>query len=117
MLSQREAAQLWAIPWTTFRRAVKAGKVSVGADKSIDPAEMVRAFGEPAARAVTGTNGPLGTSAAQPLAHPDFVRLKVLEMETSLLREMLARADAATADLRSEVLRLTHEKRRWWQRK
>ena len=117
MLTQREAAQRWAIPWTTFRRAVKAGKVSVGADKRVDPAEMLRAFGEPVARAETGTNGPFGTSEAQPLAHPDFVRLKVLETENAMLRETLAAKDANLADLRAEVLRLTHEppsRRRWW---
>ena len=120
-LTQREAAQRWGIPWTTFRRAVKAGKVSIGADKRIDIAEMVRVFGEPVARAEIGTNGPLGTSVAQSVVHPDFVRLKILETENAMLRDQLretiAAKDANLADLRAEVLRLTHDspsRRRWW---
>lgn len=113
-LTQREAAQRWAIPWTTFRRAVKAGKVSVGADKRVDPAEMLRAFGEPAARAETGTSGPLGTSEAHPAAHTDFVRLKVLETENAMLRETIAAKDANLEDLRAQILRLAPPRRRWW---
>ena len=120
-LTQRQAAHQWAIPWTTFRRAVKAGKVSIGADKLVDPSEMLRAFGEPVAQSKTGTSGPLGTSVAQPLAQPDLVRLKVLEVENAMLRdqlrEIIAAKDANLADLRAEVLRLTHDsppRRRWW---
>lgn len=123
MLTQREAAQRWSIPWTTFRRAVKAGKVSVGADKRVDPVEMLRAFGEPSARvawAENGTNGPVGTSTAQ-------TRIAALETEIARLRQFeiasagLAATVAAQADnlkdLRAEVLRLGHDvppRRRWW---
>jgi hypothetical protein len=58
---------------------------------------------------------------AQPLAQPDLVRLKVLEVENAMLRDQLretiAAKDANLADLRAEVLRLTHDsppRRRWW---
>ena len=117
MLTQREAAQRWGIPWTTFRRAVKAGKVSIGADKRVDPAEMLRAFGEPMERAVIGTNGPVGTS----LAHPDSARLTALEIENAALRaerdglrELVSSKDETIAAMRLLTHDTTPRKRRWW---
>lgn len=89
-LTQRQAAQQWAIPWTTFRRAVKAGKVTVSSDKTVDPAEMLRAFGEPAARAAaqvgTGTTGPSGTSAAQPGPPLEDLQAELARARTDLER-------------------------------
>jgi hypothetical protein len=91
-LTQRQAAQQWSIPWTTFRRAVKAGKVSISADKTVDTSEMLRAFGEPAAQGVTGTTGPSGTSVAQPVAHPPDprdVELARLQLELDWAHRLL----------------------------
>lgn len=60
LLTQREAARVWSIPWTTFRRKVQSGELSIGADKRVDPAEMVRVFGEPRP-STTDPNGPSKT--------------------------------------------------------
>lgn len=46
MLSQREAARRWNVSRITIQRAIKAGKLSILDDGLIDPAEMLRVFGE-----------------------------------------------------------------------
>lgn len=108
-LSQREAARLWSIPWTTFRRAVKSGKVSIGGDGEVDPAEMVRAFGEP----VAPPNGPNGTTHGPAAVELENARLRA---EVEGLRALVAAKDETIAAMRL----LTHsstapQKRRWWQ--
>lgn len=102
-LTQREAARAWSIPWTTFRRKVQAGELSIDADKRVDSAEMVRVFGEPR----TSTNGPVGTSTG-PAADPiEVVRLKA---ENEGLKRELGRLESHLTDLRGEILRLTGPK-------
>lgn len=105
-LTQRQAAQQWGIPWTTFRRAVSAGKVSVGGDKRVDSAEMLRAFGEPKAQP-NGPNGPTDLTV-------ENARLKA---ENEALRELVQRADAERDRAIDTMRQLTHDgapRRRWW---
>jgi hypothetical protein len=66
------------------------------------------------------------------VSHPATSRLAIVETENAALkaelsglRETMAAKDANLADLRAEVLRLTHDRptesptpgRRWWQRR
>lgn len=90
-LSQRQAAQQWSIPWTTFRRAITTGKVSVGSNKRVDVAEMVRAFGDPPAQAETGANGSSGSNSGPALDHPETLAMRT---EIATLRDLVQRADA-----------------------
>lgn len=62
MMTHREAARLWGVGRTTIQRAAASGKLSLRPDKTIDPAEMVRVFGEP----VAGHLGPPMEAAAIP---------------------------------------------------
>lgn len=43
-----DAAKQWGVSRTTIYQKIKDGELSRGADKQIDPAEMLRVFGEPA---------------------------------------------------------------------
>lgn len=106
-LTQRQAAQQWGIPWTTFRRAVKSGKVSVDADKRVELSEMLRAFGEPQAQPAAGASEPAGTT---PAAHELEVENARLRAELEAARELVRRADAER-DRAIETMRmLTHER-------
>ena len=116
-LTQRQAAQQWGIAWTTFRRAVKAGKVSVGADKRVDVAEMLRVYGEPVAQPETGASGPGGTSPGPPMVDAELAQLRAdlaaMTVDRDRLRELVTAKDETIAAMRL----LTHqkpEKRRWW---
>lgn len=110
LMSQREAAQEWGMSRVTIQRAIKAGKLSLTTDKRIDPAEMLRAFGEPLGRSSANRSIPenTGESTAQ---------TKVLRAEIEHLKAMLAEKDTHIDDLR-QALRLGHDKsahsRRWW---
>jgi hypothetical protein len=97
-LSQREAAAAWHVSRATIQRYIRAGKLARTPDKSIDPAEMVRVFGEPKAAKLES-------------AGPD--RIPLLEAEMAGLRrelairiEQLDERAAIIEDLRSSLRRL-----------
>jgi len=102
-LTQREAARAWSIPWTTFRRKVQAGELSIGADKRVDPAEMVRVFGEPR----TSTNGPSGPSPGPAEETPEVARLKA---ENEGLRAVISAKDETIRTQADALLRLAGPK-------
>lgn len=136
-LSQREAAQRWGVSRATLQRAIKAGDLSA-VEGRIDPAEMLRVYGEPKSRPVGRLGEPLESSSEPGGPEPAQVaqsvarsRLTELEAEVQRLRDALAAKEALLAakdenltDLRSQVLMLTHDrpapapakKKRWWQR-
>lgn len=124
MMSHREASRAWGVSRATIQRAIKAGKLSLSAEKTIDKAEMVRVFGEPSDRLVSRPAIPDEAGGEPGLWHPIHARIVALEAENSSLkvelagtREALAAKDENLADLRAEVLRLAHERparRRWW---
>lgn len=114
MLSQREAATQWGMSRITIQRAIKSGKLSLKPDKTIDPAEMFRAFGE-TSRLVDRPSVPASTT-------PEPGRLIQLETENAMLRELLKSKDENLSDMRAQVQRLTldtvpAQRRHWWQRK
>lgn len=112
-LSQREAARRWNVPRATLQRAIASGKLSLTSDKRIDPAEMVRVFGEPEP-ARSRQNGPV-----EPPPEPPASALIVarLEAENAALRELVKRADAERDRAIEQIRMLTHDsapRRRWW---
>lgn len=128
LLSQREAARKWGVGRTTLQKSITSGKLSLTASKLIDPAEMLRVFGEPK-RATNPASGPdsrpdLSPGKATPLASDSdpghAARVAVLEAELSGLRATLSAKNAHIEDLRGQVRLLTHDsagvapKRRWW---
>ena len=119
LLSQREAARAWGVGRASIQRAIASGELSQTSEKRIDPAEMVRVFGEPGHPAGR-PDGPLeATPSAPPEQAAHAARLAHLEAENAALRELLAAKDANLSDLRSQVRLLTHDtttqpKRRWW---
>ena len=102
MLSQREAATQWGVSRATLQRAIKAGKLSLTTDKTLDPAEMLRAFGEPS-RPESRPTVPSETAQAS-------TRLIQLETENVMLRELVKSKDENLTDMRAQVQRLTHDK-------
>lgn len=118
LMSQREAARAWGVGRASIQRAIASGELSQTSDKRIDPAEMVRVFGEPG-HASGRPNGPIeATPSTPPEQAAHTARLAHLEAENAALRELLAAKDANLSDLRSQVRLLTHDttapKRRWW---
>lgn len=122
-MSQREAARAWGVSRATLQRYIAAGKLSLTTEKLVDPAEMVRAFGEP-----KRPQEPAQPDRVEPLESTNdpaqSQRIAVLEAEISGLRATLAAKDSHIIDLRSQVQLLTHDsvdikkiKRRWWQLK
>lgn len=113
LLSQREAARAWGVSRATIQRSIARGELSQTSEKRIDPAEMVRVFGEPADPARNRSKEPVEAT-----PDPDSEKAQ-LRAEVAALRELLAAKDANLADLRSQVLLLTHDgaprRRRWWQ--
>ena len=105
-LTQREAARAWSIPWSTFRRKVKAGEVSIDAEKRVDASEMVRVFGEPR----TSTNEPVGTSLDQQMAQPWQAEKARLEAENAGLRAVLSAKDETIRTQADALLRLSGPK-------
>lgn len=109
-MSQREAARKWGVSRATIQRAIARGELSQTSNKRIDPAEMVRVYGEPS-RPESRPNGPLE-------ATPDpAVRIAQLEAELAASRRENELQAANLADLRSQVRLLTHDgapRRRWW---
>lgn len=114
MLSQREAASKWLMSRATIQRAIKDGKLSLTPDKRIDPAEMLRVFGEPS-RPESHQTRPDNSTYEPPL------RERELEAKVEHLTALLAAKDENLADLRAQVLRLSHDipepfpsRRQWW---
>jgi DNA-binding transcriptional MocR family regulator len=100
MLSQRQAAQAWGVSRATIQRAIKAGKLSVLADKSIDPSEMVRAFGEPVSHPQNRLTVPDEPTMSRGVSHPETALLRA---ENEHLRAMVAEKDARIDDLRNAM--------------
>lgn len=122
-LSQREAARMWGVGRATLQRAISAGELSVSSDKLIDPAEMLRVYGEPKSRhsgpAHGAANGPLGPDNEPPQMQPAHVaQLALLEANLAARDREVELLKANLDDLRSQVRLLTHEgakpRRRWW---
>ena len=90
MLSQRRAAQAWGVSRARLQRAINGGKLSVFADGTIDPAEMLRVFGEATGGSQGGSIEPLGP----PPSHPHE---KALQAEIQALRATLAAKDEVIA--------------------
>lgn len=115
-LSQREAAQKWGVSRATIQRAIASGKLSLSPSKTIDPAEMLRVFGEP----VPDRNR--HNEPEKPTTEPVALALEAaaLRAENASLKDRLADKDAHLADLRAEVARLTYDggpargRRGWW---
>lgn len=116
-LSQREAARVWSLSRATMHRAIKSGKLSLTTDKQVDPAEMLRVFGEPGQR---------GAKPAMP--HEAGADAAALLVENALLKaqleakcEMVEAMKQNLTDLRSQVQMLSHDRaepvrKRWWSR-
>lgn len=113
LLTQREAARVWSIPWTTFRRKVQSGELSIGADKRVDPAEMVRVFGEPRP-STTDPNGPSKTIDPFEFYRHNEQLLKaqkdMLQAENDGLRAVIAAKDETIRTQADALLRLTAPK-------
>jgi hypothetical protein len=112
MLSQREAASQWHLGRSTIQRAIKTGKLSLTTDKRVDPAEMLRVFGEPEpARA--GLAEPPNTTHDTAGLEADLAALKA---ENAGLKATLE-ANRETIDvLKQSLALLGHDpvRRRWW---
>lgn len=117
MLSQREAAKAWRVGRETLAAKIKAGEVSLASTGLIDPAEMLRVFGEPkprpakatAFKAIQGRRNPSeATSRPAPEPPQDQGQAALngrLEVENEHLKAMLEMKDQHIADLR-QALRL-----------
>jgi hypothetical protein len=90
MLSQRRAAQTWGVSRARLQRAINGGILSVSADGTIDPAEMLRVFGEAVGGSPSGSVEPLGP----PMSHPHET---ALQAEIKALRAALAAKDEVIA--------------------
>lgn len=120
-MSHREAARAWGVSRATIQRAIKSGKLSLTPEKTIDPAEMSRVFGEPPSRLASRPIEPLEAGGEPGVSHSDSDRLAALEIENAVLRaerdglrELVSSKDETIAAMRL----LTHDtalrKRRWW---
>ncbi len=107
MLSQREVARHWGVSRATIQRAIKAGKLSVLADKTLDPSEVVRVFGEPASRPDTRPTEPDEPTKSRVTTLPETA---ILEAEIGHLKAMLAEKDARIEDLRGALKLLTNQR-------
>lgn len=140
MMSHREAAKHWGVSRATIQRAAASGRLSLLADRTIDPAEMVRVFGEPPSHPepprATGTDttrghpepgvshpepgGEPGVSHPEPLvtipreatpSRPEPpAETTRLRLENEHLRTMLAEKDARIDDLRVAMRLLTDQR-------
>lgn len=122
LLSQREAARVWSVSRGHIQRCIASGKLSITGEKLIDPAEMVRVFGEPK-RSEPDMGHPLEPGSATVEPRPDPAQLaKIAVLEATLMardREV-ALLSANLEDMRAQVRLLTHDakgpnRRRWWQ--
>ncbi len=112
MLSQREAASQWSLGRATIQRAIRTGKLSLTPDKRIDPAEMLRVFGEPEP-ARSGLAEPSKTTTETTGLEAELAGLKA---ENAGLKATLE-ANRQTIDvLKQSLALLGHDRarRRWW---
>ena len=127
MLSQREAAQTWRIGRETISAKIKSGELSLTSSQKIDPAEMLRVFGEPKAKplkasALKASQGRTNPSEAtqgqrpsrppeatqgQGASHPDTTQLQA---EIAHLKTLLVEKDARIEDLRGAMRLLTDQR-------
>lgn len=122
MLSQREAAQTWRIGRETISAKIKSGELSLTSSQKIDPAEMLRVFGEPKARPLKASQGRRNPSEAtqgqrpsrppeatqdQGASHPDTTQLQA---EIAHLKTLLVEKDARIEDLRGAMRLLTDQR-------
>lgn len=114
MLSQREAATQWHLSRVTIQRAIKAGKLSLTPDKRIDPAEMLRVFGEPEPVRAGSSVPPETTHDTSGLE----AELAVLRAENAGLKATVEATRETIDVLKQSLALLGHDKpsRRWWQR-
>jgi hypothetical protein len=122
-LSLREAASTWRLGRETLNKAIKSGKLSLTTDKQIDPAEMLRVFGEPRPVLKSEPRPPKTTLETSGL-EAEIAGLKAtlagLEAAVSGKDEIIAAKDEVIAALKQTNLLLTHEhpssprRRRWW---
>ena len=114
MLSQRQAAKTWNVSRGVIQRAIKSGELSQTIDKLIDPAEMIRVFGEPS-RPACRLEEP-----QEPQENPPYEAIiAALRADKEGLQKVIEAQASNLADLRAQVQLLAHEstaKRRWWQR-
>lgn len=96
---------------TLYRDYIKTGRLTAttGAtgNKVVDTAELERVFGQLLSVAgdsfVCDKMRQAETSISTSALNSDLIRLKALETEVALLREILAAKDANLTDLRTEV--------------
>lgn len=132
-LSKREAARQWGKARATIDRDVASGKLSLTPDKLIDPAEMIRVYGEP-----KGQQGRPKAEASEPAeATPEATgkasEIVALQAKLKVAEAMLAKEQEERARERADLQRnidtlttamqlLGHDrapdpkKKRWWQR-
>lgn len=120
-MSHREAARAWGVSRATIQRAIKSGKLSLTPEKTIDPAEMSRVFGEPLSRLASRLIEPLEAGGEPLVSHPDPDRLTALEIENAALRaerdglrELVSSKDETIAAMRLLTHDVAPRKRRWW---
>ena len=103
MLSQRRAAAAWGVSRATLQRAISVGKLSVLSDGTIDPAEMLRVFGEAKGGSHGGPDEPLGPA----VSHGNEAALKaeIQALRTALTAkdEVIAAKDRNLEDLRQAM--------------
>lgn len=114
-LTQREAAAQWGRGRATIQRAIRAGKLTPDSEGRIDPADLLRVFGEPGA---SRSDGPPKTTPEPPGPDPELSRLRA---EVEALRAVVSAKDetiAAQGQTIAAMRLLTHDgaprKRRWW---
>ena len=105
MLSQRRAAQAWGVSRATIQRAVSSGKLSVLPDGTIDPAEMLRAFGEAKGGPQGHYNEPLGPHLGREDEMAFQAEIRVLKAQIEAKEALLSAKDRHIEDL-SQALRL-----------
>jgi len=112
LLSQREAASKWHMSRATIQRAIKDGKLSQTPNKRIDPAEMLRVFGEPRPVLNAISTPPKATSEADSLK----AELVGLKAENAGLKTTIAAIEAHNESLKQAMMMLGHDRprRRWW---
>lgn len=121
-LSISKAAKEWGISRSTLQRRIKSGHVAVtqvdtGAGnqaKTVDTSEMLRVFGESKVQRgqpKTVSNVQVDTPPDTPQIEALQTEIKYLKRENELLREQLTKLQEMMP------LMITHQPRRWWQRK
>lgn len=103
MLSQRRAAQAWGVSRAKLQRAINGGKLSVLADGTIDPSEMLRVFGEAARGSQGGSTEPLGPLPSHPHETALQAEIQALRATLAAKDEVIAAKDRNLEDLRQAL--------------